>query len=266
MAEESQKRSTRACDVSGICPSARPHTNESRHAKRELVDLYPDSYPDLVSLGNASNARMSRTGRTGNIAVRDVEKLANIACLKLLFVEGSHFMVQRLCATRDLRRLGLSADNRGPAIGYKRKRQLTGSTEHVHEVRLSSSSPARISNSSPHIPVAPINPYSAQTATSSLLPSPDSSLPTSRTDNPKSSGNHDAPLLGLPRPMVDELLAAYFTHVHVGVLLDMADTLADQVERLASDIQACIYTLQCLTSSSMFHAGNIRLRIPSFDC
>jgi len=37
-------------------------------------------------------------------------------------------------------------------------------------------------------------------------------------ENFKSSGNRDAPLLGLPRPMVDELLAAYFTHVHVGVL------------------------------------------------
>lgn len=37
-------------------------------------------------------------------------------------------------------------------------------------------------------------------------------------ENLKSSGNRDAPLLGLPRPMVDELLAAYFTHVHVGLL------------------------------------------------
>jgi len=38
-------------------------------------------------------------------------------------------------------------------------------------------------------------------------------------ENFKSSGNRDAPLLGLPRPMVDELLAAYFTHVHVSVLV-----------------------------------------------
>jgi hypothetical protein len=39
-------------------------------------------------------------------------------------------------------------------------------------------------------------------------------------ENLKASGDRDAPLLGLPRPMVDELLAAYFTHVHVGVLAE----------------------------------------------
>lgn len=132
------------------------------------------------------------------------------------------------------------ANVRGPAIGFKRKRQAGTSAQ---ELPLSLSSPPRASNSSLHIPVAPINPYGAQTASSSRLPSPDSYHPPSQTDNLRPSGIRDAPLLGLPRPMVDELLAAYFTHVHVGVLPEIDDMLADQAECLASDIQACFHTL-----------------------
>jgi hypothetical protein len=43
--------------------------------------------------------------------------------------------------------------------------------------------------------------------------------------------------------MVDELLAAYFTHVHVSSLPDVDDIHTDQAECLAPNLQAFIHTL-----------------------
>jgi hypothetical protein len=56
--------------------------------------------------------------------------------------------------------------------------------------------------------------HDVPTTESSRAPSLESTVPLSQAVT-KSAGNRDVPLLGLPRPMVDELLAAYFTHVHV---------------------------------------------------
>jgi hypothetical protein len=160
-------------------------------------------------------------GIEGNKAARDVEKLDNIACLTLPSAEGPHFTVRQPCTEGPWgHHQSNLADHchRGPAIGFKRKRQVSTATEHIREAYSSTSPPLPTSTRALPVPVNPTTTYPAQTASPSpsRMPSPESSLPPSRLGS-KSSLGRDAPLLGLPRPMVDELLAAYFTHVHVSI-------------------------------------------------
>ena len=220
MAGDSQtsRRVSRACDVSRASFSSTTHTNQIRHAKRELVKMFSDKRPDVFFAGNVSNARIQRTGTRGSRIAKDVERRDNTACLKLRSVEGSPFVVQQPFFGRAVHSLRDPANDRGPAIGFKRRRQPSTSTEHVMQVGSSSTPVLRVPNNSLPMSATPPKLNGAQTSSSSQLPSPDSSHPPSHINNLKPSGNRDAPLLGLPRPMVDELLAAYFTHVHVGVL------------------------------------------------
>lgn len=66
--------------------------------------------------------------------------------------------------------------------------------------------------------------------------------------------------------MVDELLTAYFTHVHVSIRLRLLSTETNYPERMASNIQARLHTLQRLSSIIMLDAGDICVCITTFDC
>jgi hypothetical protein len=66
------------------------------------VKMYLDNSPDAFFAGNASNARIQRTGSEGSQAAKDVERRDNTACLKLRSAEGSPFVVQQppVCETQ----------------------------------------------------------------------------------------------------------------------------------------------------------------------
>lgn len=81
----------------------------------------------------------------------------------------------------------------GPTAGFKKRRQAANDGE---------------STSTPDATISPDT-----TATTSEAPGP---CPESASSGPRQK----VPLLGLPRQMIDELLAVYFTHVHVSLLME----------------------------------------------
>jgi hypothetical protein len=151
---------------------------------------------------------------------RDVESLGNTVPSKPQSVKGSlsptsqssFLLLQNLAP-------GAAADHdRGPSVGFKKRRHTGSSTDHtlvqVQESPSTPTPPLPIIAPSPPTSPLPAKSFEAQVTSPSRPPSADSSFQRSRLGSRIPPGR-DVPLLGLPRPMIDELLAVYFTHVHV---------------------------------------------------
>lgn len=191
-------------------------------------------------------------------AVKDVERSGNIAPSRLRSAKGSPD------SPRSFHIHGTDKPDRGPAVGFKKRRRTGSSTDH-----------ARNADLSPVVPNIPgplagvdrsANIPEVQVASSSRLASPDSARQRSRSGS-RIPASRDVPLLGLPRPMIDELLAVYFTHVHVRsdfLTLYRTSCGAEQVECMAFDLQTSFYAIQRLSTIAALHACHLSLRLPTF--
>lgn len=102
-------------------------------------------------------------------------------------------------------------DDSGPAVGFKKRRRTSQSADQSRETEISPV--IKVNDISVTQPGS--SPTKAPVASGSRPPSPGSSNHRSRSAS-RAPISRDGPFLGLPRPMIDELLAVYFTHVHVG--------------------------------------------------